>query len=294
MDRERQSRRLGINVPYEWWPSAPLLKSFEAAGFGWVQVPAPPPSVLVDPSQCHRHAGALAAALDHSGLRSVLHGPGSLRVGSPAADRVLEGALSYAAQAGCELVVYHAANLPDGPETEDALLAETRSLSRLAATAERLEVVIAVENLAPLYPGPEHLGHTPFTLSKLVRKLSSPAVGLCLDVGHAHVVADIKHTDAVELVRPVLGAVVLVHAHDNLGGRRHEEMPPELDPLRLDLHLPPGRGTVPWERLAPMLAAHDAPVLLEVHPPHRPELAELHACTLELALGSREPAAASH
>jgi sugar phosphate isomerase/epimerase len=50
---------------------------------------------------------------------------------------------------------------------------------------------------------------------------------------------------------------------------------PELDPLRLDLHLPPGRGTVTWDRLAPLLARKNgAPLVLEVHPP-RPSAANL-------------------
>src|ERR671915_605387 len=105
--------RLGLNVPYEWWPSAALLKSFEAAGFRWVQVPSPPPSVLADPRQCSRHAGGVANALRTTGLRAVVHGPPPLLAGSPAADRVFEGLLSYAADAGAEAVVYHARALPD-------------------------------------------------------------------------------------------------------------------------------------------------------------------------------------
>ena len=33
--------RLGIDVPHGWWASAPLLKSYEAAGFDWVQLQSP-------------------------------------------------------------------------------------------------------------------------------------------------------------------------------------------------------------------------------------------------------------
>ncbi|HEX2436029.1 MAG TPA: hypothetical protein VHI76_05180 [Solirubrobacterales bacterium] len=72
--------RLGLGVPTEWWPSGPLLKSFEAAGF----------------------------------------------------------VLAYAAEIGASHVVYHAHALPDSPANEDLLLAETRSLARFAARAERL------------------------------------------------------------------------------------------------------------------------------------------------------------
>ena len=40
MERSDLSQRLGLSVPYEWWPSTPLLKEIEAAEFGWVQVPS--------------------------------------------------------------------------------------------------------------------------------------------------------------------------------------------------------------------------------------------------------------
>ena len=288
----RPDRRLGLNVPYEWWPGAALVKSFEAAGFGWTQVPSPPAGVLTDTRACLAHAGALAAALEVTALDAVVHAPSGLVAGGKESEEVFDGLLAYAAEAGAGLVVYHARDFPDCAASEDRLLAETRSLARHASRAEQLGLTIAIENLAPVFMGPERLGHTPMVLRSLVRRVSSPALGICLDVGHAHVVADLRHSDVLELVRPVLDAVVLFHVHDNLGARRGVTPPPELDPLRLDLHLPPGRGTVPWKRLAPVLSAHGAPLLLEVHPPHRAAPPQLLDCALE-ALSERQVAAAA-
>ncbi len=284
MEQTPLQPRLGLSVPYEWWPSAPSLKEIEAAGFAWVQVPSPPASVLVDPRSSARHAGGLGAALGTTGLRRILHGPGSLQVGTPEGDRAMEGLLAYAAEAGASYVVYHAANFPDQPSSEDRLLAETRSLARAAPLAERLGVTIAIENLAPVFPGPDSLSHTPSVLRTMATRIGSPALGLCVDLGHANVVAGLRRTDPLRLIEPVLDRTVLFHVHDNLGGRWTHESPPELDPLRLDLHLPPGRGTFPWERIAERLRAHRAPLLLEVHPP-RPSAAALHERALE-ALGS--------
>jgi sugar phosphate isomerase/epimerase len=273
---------MGLAVPNEWWPSPPLLKSFEAAGFTLAQVPSPPPSVLSDARQLSRHARYALEGLESTGLRAVVHGPGGLIAGTPASDRALEGLLSYAVETGAEQVVYHGHALPDEPASQDLLLAETRSLARLASRAERLGVTIAVENLAPVFPGPELLSHTPVTLRNLVHRIGSPRLGLCLDVGHANIVADLRHTTLEHLVRPVLDSVVLFHVHDNLGGRWDRSGPAGRDPLRLDLHLPPGRGTLPWPEVAPLIALHPAPLLLEVHPPHRPPTGELHRSTLEL------------
>lgn len=272
--------RLGLNVPEGWWPSAPLLKAFEAAGFGWAQVHSPPPSVLATPRLCAAHAAVMAATLETTGLRTVVHGPNSLLAGSEPADRAFEGLLSWASEIGAEQVVYHARALPDDPTSESALLFETRSLARLASRAERLGVTIAIENLAPVFPGLELLSANPMTLRGLAHRIGSDRVGICLDLGHAHIVADLRHTSVERLIEPVLDVVTVFHVHDNLGGRLgapsgHRETA-GIDPLRLDLHLPPGRGNLPWERLAPLLAGHEAPLVMELHPPYRPRIADAY------------------
>ena len=286
VESEATHGRLGLNVPYGWWPSAPLLKGLEAGGFGWVQIPSPPESILASPRECLTMARAAAASLATTDLEAVVHAPTGLRVGSPRADRSFEGALAYADELGAEIVVYHARDLADERASQDPQLAETRSLGRLAARAEQLGVLIALENLAPFYPGPEHLSHTPMVLRTLVHRLSSPSVGLCLDLGHAHVVSDLRHSDLRELIEPVLDCAVLFHLHDNLGARRGRRAAPELDPLCLDLHLAPGRGTLPWAKLASRLRDHAAPLMLEVHPPHRGTPEKLFLAATE-ALGLR-------
>lgn len=159
------SDRLGLNVPSGWWAAPALLKSFEAAGFARAQVHAPPTSVLSEPRSCTPHATALAAALVTTGLEPVVHAPPGLRLGARDGDRAAEGLLAYAAQIGATHVVYHACDLPDAPESEDALLFEARSLDSLSAHAERLGVTIAIENLAPVFPGPEHLSASPMSFA---------------------------------------------------------------------------------------------------------------------------------
>ena len=283
--------RLGLNIPYNWWPSAPILKEIEAARFRYVQVPSPPPSVLSNPRELIRHARALSDALGTAGLRPLLHGPGSLRVGTGWGDQIFEGLLGYAAEMNASHVVYHAANLPDEPASENALLAETRSLAELARRAERLGVIIAIENLAPVYPVKDALSFTPMILRSMAKRISSPSVGLCMDLGHANIVASLRRTDPLELIEPALDRVVLFHLHDNLGARRGDQGSPELDPLRLDLHLPPGRGTVPWDRLAPLIARKAAPLMLEVHPP-RPAASTLFDGAVSVLAPPQVPAAA--
>jgi sugar phosphate isomerase/epimerase len=260
--------RIGLNIPYEWWASRTMLEEIEAAGFTFIQIPAPPASVLSDTRSCIRHARAVAGVTDATDLRSVVHAPGDLLAGEPVADRALAGTLSYAAECGAEQVVYHAQMVVDGRSAQDRLLAETRSLSVLARTAERLGVMLALENLAPVYPGPETVSANPLAVRALARRLSSPAVGLCLDIGHANVVAGLRRTSLHRMVAPVLDMVCLFHVHDNLGARwRAADQRPDLDPLRLDLHLAPGDGSINWFQTGALIRDHGAPMLLEVHPP---------------------------
>ena len=85
--------RLGLNVPYEWWPRAAALKAIEATGFEWVQVASPPIEMLADPRHAVRHGRALRKSLEVTALRPVVHGPTDLRLGSSLHNRAAEGLL---------------------------------------------------------------------------------------------------------------------------------------------------------------------------------------------------------
>jgi sugar phosphate isomerase/epimerase len=154
-------------------------------------------------------------------------------------------------------------------------------------------VTLALENLAPVHPGPPRLCHDPSYVRALVARLGSPRVAMTFDVGHANIAAGLRGTGVPALLDPVLDAVSLFHVHDNLGARQDGASPPGLDPLRLDLHLAPGSGRVPWRVLAGRLLDSGAPLLLEIHPPHRPEPVSLFAVTAELLTRERPPVGAA-
>lgn len=291
--RQELSRRLGLNIPKGWFPTAPMLKALEAAGFSWVQVHSPPRAMLCDRDRLLRHAAALRATLETSGLHVVLHGPDDLSAGEPSHDRALDGLLDYAAATGTRLIVYHGANLPvadggaEAARVHARAAAEEAALAARAARLERLGVTLAIENLAPVHPGPPRLCHDPAHVHALVCRLGSPRIGMTFDVGHAHIAAGLLGTGVRELLDPVIGAVSLFHMHDNLGARGDGGSPPGIDPLRLDLHLPPGNGRLPWEAVVAPMVARNVPLVLEVHPPHRPEPLSLASVTAELLL--RQP-----
>jgi sugar phosphate isomerase/epimerase len=288
------SARLGINIARGHWPTPAALKAHEACGFAWVQVHTPPKAMLADRKKCLRHAGALRETLSTTALRLVIHAPDDLSAGTFDHDRAFEGLIAYSAAAGAELIAYHGLNFAgSGASAErrlaDRVVAEERSLRSFAAQAADFGLTIAIENLAPVHPSPPRLCHDPVRVRDLVRTLDSHAVGMLLDVGHAHITCSQKGRDLAEVMHAVAGDVALFHLHDNLGARRAELVHPGVDPLRLDLHLAPGAGTLPWERIVPALREHRAPLMLEVEPSHRPALIALAGVTLELLDAGQSP-----
>jgi sugar phosphate isomerase/epimerase len=284
------SGRLGLDFPRETWPTAPELKRLEACGYGWIQMHAPPIEMLADPVCVQRHADCLRAVLAPTGLRVVLHAPYRLAVGVRENDRAFAGLLDYATAVAAEFVVYHGARhrVASGPEAdrvEDRLLAEECALRRFAARAEQTGTTIAIENLAPVYPIPPTarlLCHNPLVVRDVVRRIGSPAVGMAFDLGHAHVTSQLAGEALVDVLGTMLDDVALFHVHDNLGVRHGPGTPPGVLPLRLDLHMPPGRGTVPWRALAPLLREHAAPLVMEVTPGQRPDPLRLATVSVEL------------
>lgn len=274
--------RLGLNLHRDGWPTARSVAAYEEAGLRWLQVHVPPRPMLADRGRCRRHARALRSVLHASSLRLVLHAPDDLSVGTSEHDRAFDGMLDYAAEVGAEIVAYHGLNFADaeGParaRIRERAQLEERSLRGLLQRAHTLGVTVAIENLAPVHPAPPRLCHDAIAVCDLVRRLESPAAGMLLDVGHLHITADASHSDPGLVAAAVAPEVVLFHVHDNLGVRRRDIGAPGIDPLKLDLHLPPGCGSLPWGRIAAALRDHDAPLLLEVEPSQRPALPELTA-----------------
>lgn len=286
-EAEPVNERLGLNIHRDAWPTPELLAAHEEAGFAWVQVHTPPSPVLARPSLAAPHARALRSAVSATNLRLLVHAPDDLSAGRAETDRAFEGLLDYAAQAGAELVAYHGLNFADaegGPaagRVRERAQLEELSLNRLLPRALTLGVTVAIENLAPMYTPPAHPArrcHDPIAVRNLVRRLNSPAAGMLLDLGHLHITADARRSDLAAVLAACASDVVLFHVHDNLGARRLGLGAPAVDPLRLDLHLPIGRGSLPWDRMAPAVAEHPAPVMLEIEPSQRPaSLGELAA-----------------
>jgi sugar phosphate isomerase/epimerase len=114
------------------------------------------------------------------------------------------------------------------------------ALEHLGAFARPLGVRPLVENLLSEPTTPEHL-------VEILKTGHLDQIGVCLDLGHAHM------TVGVQAAIATLGErIVQVHAHDNHGMK--------------DEHLFPGDGTIDWQAAAAAINAQAAPpaVVLEL------------------------------
>jgi sugar phosphate isomerase/epimerase len=137
-------------------------------------------------------------------------------------------------------LVMHLGERTDGWSQRSIEYAET-ALEHLGAFARPLGVRLLVENLTSEPTTPEHL--------KTILEIGHlDNVGVCLDLGHAHMTVGIP--DAVA----TLGSrIVSLHVHDNHGLK--------------DEHLWPGEGTIEWAGTIEALKGLASPpaAVLEIH-----------------------------
>jgi len=114
------------------------------------------------------------------------------------------------------------------------------ALEHLGAFAHPLGVRLLIENLTSEPASPEHLVH-------ILEIGHLDSVGVCLDLGHAHITVGIR-----DAIATLSRRIVSVHAHDNHGFK--------------DEHLWPGEGNVDWLATAATLNALPEPpaIVLEI------------------------------
>ena len=173
---------------------------------------------------------------------------------------VLDASLRFANSIGAEVVVCHAGQRL-GPRDarysfKEQLAAERFTLREAGEQAGEFGVTIAVENYYPELPIVQGVIYNysvrPSELAEQISAVDHPAVGLCLDVGHAALAAEVFGFDYFEECATVAPLVRHVHLHDNLMKTNLTGVPPVSEhPVYGwgDLHLPPGRGAIPLEDL---------------------------------------------
>jgi sugar phosphate isomerase/epimerase len=169
---------------------------------------------------------------------------------------VLDASLRFASCVGAEVVVCHAGQRVGARDARfslrDQLAAERSALREAGDLAGELGITIAVENYYPelsiLHGAIYDYSVWPSELADQISAVDHPAVGICLDVGHAALAATFFGFDYLEECAAIAPLVRHLHLHDNLQKTNLTGEPPvsEHPVYGLgDLHLPPGRGAIP-------------------------------------------------
>ncbi len=124
--------------------------------------------------------------------------------------------------------------------SENKLEAAMTSIEHLRAFARPLGVRILLENI------PNELA-TPDRLVEFIHAMRFDDLGVCFDVGHAHIMSSVP--EAFEFLKAHIRST---HIHDNAKDR--------------DSHLWPGDGSIDWKQTMELLrsAPHTPPSLLEI------------------------------
>jgi sugar phosphate isomerase/epimerase len=173
---------------------------------------------------------------------------------------VLNSSLWFAKGIGAEVVVCHAGQRMGARDARhrmgDQLSAERSALREAGDLARELGLSIAVENYYPERPilrgAIYDYSVWPSQLAEQIFAVDHPAVGICLDVGHAALAAGFFGFDFIEECSATAPLVRHLHLHDNLQRTNvtEEVQVSEHTVYGLgDLHLPPGRGAIPLEDL---------------------------------------------
>jgi sugar phosphate isomerase/epimerase len=151
----------------------------------------------------------------------------------------IKRALEIAEQIPFRFLVQH---IGVGNESFDERKAEAAmtSIEHLRAFAKPLGVRILLENI------PNDLS-VPEKLVELIQTSHFDDVGVCFDVGHAHLMGGV--TPAFEILRNYVRST---HIHDNAKDK--------------DSHLWPGSGSIDWKETMELIrtAPHTPPLLLEI------------------------------
>ena len=156
-----------------------------------------------------------------------------------AATDEIKRAIEVAEQAPFQFLVQHV-GIGNEEADEHKLDAAMSSLEHLHAFAKPLGVQLLLENI------PNELS-TPEKLMELLHAGRFDDIGVCFDVGHAHIRSSVPQ--AFETLKDRIRST---HVHDNNKDR--------------DSHLWPGAGTIDWKQTMELLrtAPHLPPVLLEI------------------------------
>jgi len=187
---------------------------------------------------------------------------------------------------GTEIMVFHIGSIENKKHQSLAFSIAMESLHAIAETAEKYKITLALENDSPNFMNgfPKSFCSNSQILLKLLRKVNSPYLKACYDIGHTHMGEKkidvrgsgiyypgydpeytytgkrnslLKYQEGESIkdgIKNLGNWIVTIHMQDNNGAH--------------DFHLQPGYGTINWVDFVKALQdiSYDRPITIESYP----------------------------
>ncbi len=247
------------------------LETIEQLGFDVAEIPVNGVDAIANGVLKKDRVEQVKEVMKQFKLEYTVHAPNALNLQDlrypETQRRVFKSCIEFTAAIGAEKLVYHQGKLIRGGNSEgevapeEAYEMEVEGLIDLAHLAEECGVMICVENV---YSSITHL-------VRLVRDVGMSNVGICYDFGHSFINSRRIGYDffrSIQLAKPY---IYHTHVQDNFGKGELEELGskiPYIEGMTMgigDLHLPPGWGSIPYEKVFRLMEGYTGVYLIELH-----------------------------
>lgn len=249
------------------------LAHFKKIGFDYVEIPVDGVDGVINGKLNLENVKKVKEALRKYNLKATTHSPNTLDLRKDNFNlqkEVFQSSIEFAWELEAKVLVYHGGNFErrkqEGELQDIASEREIRALKTLSELADKRGVQICLENGALSIK----------ELLTVVKKINRANVGVTYDFGHAFLYYSCHggEKEFLTSIKEALPYLKHIHIHDNFG--RANITPPGTTYInRLpfgegDLHMPPGMGTIPYEKIFPLLREYKGIATAEIDPRYEP------------------------
>jgi len=245
------------------------LAYFSRIGFNYVEIPVHGVDGVINGELNLKNIERVRQALRKYNLKATVHSPDPLNLRKDNFDlqkKVFQSSIEFASKLGARVLVYHGGNFEgrkqEGEPQNLVIEREIEALKILSEFADKKGVQICVENGASSIE----------ELVTMVRKVNREKVGITYDFGHAFLYYNYfgKEGEFLTSIKKALPYLKHIHIHDNFG-RFNLSSFKDLYINRLsfgegDLHMPPGMGEIPYDKIFPLIREYKGIAMMEIDP----------------------------
>ena len=249
------------------------LAHFKKIGFDYVEIPVDGVDGVINGKLNLENVKRVKEALRKYNLKATAHSPNTLNLRKDNLDlqeEVFQSSIQFASELEAKVLVYHNGGFKrrkqEGELQNLASEREIRALKTLGELADKRGVQICLENGALSIE----------ELVTIVRKVNRENVGITYDFGHAFLYYSCHagEKEFLTSIKEALPYLKHIHIHDNFG-RANITSQDASYISRLpfgegDLHMPPGMGTIPYEKIFPLLREYKGIAMAEIDPRYEP------------------------